>query len=207
MFEQLEQRRMLSGNGAFFADGTCVPVGQAIKAGLQAGQSDRTVITVSTAAKAVAPIVALSANEKVDLIKIARDEKLARDVYNALYQKWGSIVFKNIAASEQQHFSTISKLLTKYSIANPVASMPAGKFDDAAVQQLYVQLVAKGKTSLQAAMQVGVTIEKLDIADLQTCIAQTTHTDICMVYTNLMNGSQNHLRAFESQLTRLMTLV
>lgn len=201
MFETLEHRRMLAGHGLCAGDGACVPSGQAIKAGLHAGQNR----TTTPVARSTA-LVALSSTEKADLVGIARDEKLARDVYNAMYQKWGSTVFKNIAASEQQHFTAVSNLLSKYGVANPVASLPAGKFDDPAIQGLYDQLVAKGKTSLKAAMEVGVDIEELDIADLKTAISHTTHSDVKNVYSNLLSGSQNHLVAFNTQLDRLEAL-
>lgn len=203
MFETLEQRRMLSGHGVCLADGSCVPVGQAIKAGMRAGQNR----SAAPVAKPVASnLVALSVTEKADLTAIARDEKLARDVYSAMFQKWGSMVFKNIATSEQTHLTAVSKLMTKYGVKNPVASLPAGKFDDPAIQDLYDQLVAKGKGSLKAAMEVGVEIEEFDIAALKTTIARTTHADVKTVYSNLLSGSQNHLSAFNTQLDRLEAL-
>jgi hypothetical protein len=47
---------------------------------------------------------------------------------------------------------------------------------------------------------VGVTIEEVDIADLQGYLETTNKTDITNVYTNLMNASYNHLSAFSNQL-------
>jgi len=51
-------------------------------------------------------------------------------------------------------------------------------------------------------MAQAVTIEQVDIADLQTHIQETRHSDIRTVYTNVLRASQNHLRAFEKLLAR-----
>jgi hypothetical protein len=65
---------------------------------------------------------------------------------------------------------------------------------------LYTQLVAQGNLSLGDALKVGAAIEEIDIRDLQTRMAQTDNADVQLVYTNLMNGSYNHLQAFTSNL-------
>ena len=39
-------------------------------------------------------------------------------------------------------------------------------------------------------------MENLDIADLKTAISKTTQADVKAAFTNLMNGSENHLAAF-----------
>ena len=49
------------------------------------------------------------------------------------------------------------------------------------------------------ALAVGVEVEKLDIADLEEAISKTTHSDVTLVYKNLLRGSNNHLKAFSSQ--------
>jgi len=50
----------------------------------------------------------------------------------------------------------------------------------------------------------GALIEEIDIEDLQTAIDQTDKQDLQRVYENLMSGSENHLRAFVSQIERLV---
>ncbi len=52
-----------------------------------------------------------------------------------------------------------------------------------------------------AALQVGATIEDLDIHDLEELIAQADNEDIRTVYQNLLKGSGNHLRAFWYELS------
>lgn len=130
------------------------------------------------------------------------EEKLARDVYKHMYDLWGSRIFKNIAASEQRHMDSIKTLLDRYGIPDPAAGKGYGEFTNEHIQELYDSLIAKGTISLKNAFEVGVMIEVLDIEDLEHAIATTTHKDIKNVYTNLLEGSYNHLAAFETQLAK-----
>ncbi len=130
------------------------------------------------------------------------EEKLARDVYLTLYDKWGTQVFSNIARSEQMHMDAIGTLLKNYGLEDPVAQTgdQRGVFNDPKLQDLYNQLVEKGSTSLVDALTVGATIEDLDIKDLDDAIARTNRTDIQTVYERLRNGSYHHMKAFVSNL-------
>ncbi len=44
------------------------------------------------------------------------EEKLARDVYLTLYDKWGLRTFTNIAAAESTHMDAMGVLLERYNI-------------------------------------------------------------------------------------------
>ena len=141
----------------------------------------------------------LSATEKESLLYMREEEKLARDVYNAFYDRYGLRVFSNIAASEQAHMNAVLTLLNRYGLADPAATTP-GVFNNADLQALYDDLIAQGNQSLTEALRAGVLIEETDIADLQDGLALTTHADLRAVYANLLRASQNHLRAFSRQL-------
>lgn len=147
------------------------------------------------------PMQDLSAAEKAGLIKMREEEKLARDVYRALYGKYKHLTFAQIARSEQQHMDAIKMLLSKYNLADPIKTGEAGVFTSPELQGLYHSLVAKGEKSLVDALQVGATIEDLDIKDLYDLLEQTDNQDIKMVYQNLAKGSRNHLRAYTYRLS------
>jgi len=156
----------------------------------------------STTSSAVATSTSaeLTAQEKADLQFMVEEEKLARDVYLYLYEKWGLPVFKKIAKSEQKHMDTVSILLDKYGVENPAVNEPVGVFQNEELQELYYKLTEQGSQSVEAALMVGALIEEKDIADLQERIANTDKEDIKQVYSNLMAGSENHLRVFVGQL-------
>ena len=142
-------------------------------------------------------------DEEINWLTYMREEeKLARDVYLFLYDKWHSRIFKNIAVSEQTHMDAIKTLLDRYGIPDPAADKGPGEFTNSQLQVLYDELIQDGSVSLIDALEVGVFIEETDIDDLNAGIASTTHKGIKIVYSNLLAGSLNHLNAFNSNLAR-----
>ena len=134
------------------------------------------------------------------LVLMREEEKLARDVYLFLYDKWQLKIFNNIAASEQTHTDAIKDLLERYEISDPIQNDEKGIFQNQELQNLYNELTKKGSTSLVEALIVGATIEDLDIKDLQELKSKTDNQDIILTYENLEKGSRNHLRAFIKQI-------
>lgn len=145
------------------------------------------------------PPAALSDAELNNLKWMREEEKLARDVYLALYAKWRITVFNNIASSEQSHMDALLLLLNKYTIADP-ASPVAGVFNNPDLQALYYQLVDNGSISIAKAYETGATIEDLDLLDLKNALLANDNEDIRLVYESLMKGSRNHLRSFYKNL-------
>lgn len=144
----------------------------------------------------------LSQAEIDSLLFMREEEKLAHDVYLALYEAWGLPLFENIAGSEQKHTEAVKGLLDKYGLPDPADTSPAGVFVNPDLQQLYDDLTEAGKASLAEALKVGAAIEEIDILDLQEALIETGASDIQRVYENLLKGSENHLRAFTSTLLR-----
>ncbi|MCG7850565.1 MAG: DUF2202 domain-containing protein, partial [ANME-2 cluster archaeon] len=134
-------------------------------------------------------------------LKLMREEeKLARDVYMELYDKWNLPIFNNIANSEQTHTDAVKTLLDMYGIEDPVTTDEPGVFANQELQTLYNSLVNQGSASLLEALIVGATVEDLDIKDLNELNAQTENQDILLVYNNLIKGSRNHMRSFIAQI-------
>ena len=97
--------------------------------------------------------------------------------------------------------NAVENLLIRYKIAYP--KLAEGKFQNQDLQALYNQLIAQGSTSNIEALKVGATIEDVDIKDLRNLSAETTNSLILNVYSNLMCGSRNHMRAFSGSLKNL----
>jgi len=151
---------------------------------------------------AFAETAALTKLELASLLKMKEEEKLARDVYSILYQKWGSQIFSNISTAESNHLNAIILLLTNYG-AVETSIGEAGIFADSEVQKLYDELVAKAILSIGEAYKTGALIEEMDIKDLTESLSSTSNENVIMVFDNLLKGSSNHLRAFNRQLTTL----
>ena len=145
-------------------------------------------------------IASLSDREMADLLFMREEEKLARDVYLAMYQIWHLPVFSSIASSEQMHMDAMLSMVKIYGLSDPVASNGVGKFTDLRLQALHDELVARGKTSALEALRVGGYIEEVDMLDIQHAMEATDASNLDQVYANLLSGSRSHLQAFASQI-------
>jgi hypothetical protein len=159
---------------------------------------------------AVHPAIAgrgqLTSIEIEGLLHMREEEKLARDSYLTFYQIYGLNTFQMISNSEQHHMDAVKNLLDYYGLVDP-ASSQVGVFTNPDLQALYDQLNAWGRQSLQDALLAGAKIEEVDILDLEYYLSQTNKYNIQQVYSNLTNGSENHLRAFVSNLNSLFGVV
>ena len=166
----------------------------------------------------------LDLGETTHLIFMREEEKLARDVYLTLADLYpGEPSFDNIGAgSEQTHTDTVRDMLAQFGIPDPnpdANNLPGsiGVFTGEAYgwyfTEKFAQLVARGQASVLEALHVGAFIEELDMLDIVGCpkvIVETdngidagecglTYTDepaLQAMYTHLVEGSKNHLRAY-----------
>jgi len=147
----------------------------------------------------------LSQREIEDILFLREEEKLARDVYLEMYDLYKHRVFANISKSEQVHMNKVKQLIDMYKLPDPVAETGdrRGVFKNHELQNLYHQLVSKGRKSLADALEVGAEIEDLDIADIENRKRNTRNPYLLSVYNMLEKGSENHLRAFVFNLKRL----
>ena len=145
----------------------------------------------------------LSEEEIEGLLLMREEEKLARDVYTALYDQWNLRTFDSIGqGSETTHMDAMKTLLDRYGLEDPVGEDIPGVFKNDELQKAYNELIEKGSHSIEDAILVGAYIEDLDIYDLERLIEETDNDDIKIVYQNLLKGSRNHLRSFDRQLQR-----
>jgi len=138
--------------------------------------------------------------EIINILFMRQEEKFARDVYLTLYEEWEVPIFANISESEQRHMDALKRLIDLYDLEDPVADMPVGQFENQDLSELYIELTELGVESIIDAFSVGVTIEELDIADLQADIEVAVTRNVKRVFENLLAGSENHLAAFEYNL-------
>jgi len=142
----------------------------------------------------ITPTTPLTDSDKNALLFMLEEEKLARDTYTYLWDEWSITQFNNIKNSEQSHMDAIAQVLTSYGIQYNI--LPAGQFADSVLLNFYNQFVTNGSISSSNALQIGATIEDLDISDLDKYTAQSTNETVINVYNSLKCGSRNHLRSF-----------
>ena len=134
------------------------------------------------------------------VIQMRQEEKMARDVYQTLNETWTSDVVARIAASEQRHMDAIAKVIATQDMNDPITDDTVGVYPDANFVDLYNSLTEQGSASYIEALKVGAYIEELDIMDLEASLTDVTNEQLIRVFTNLLRGSRNHLRAFVSAL-------
>jgi hypothetical protein len=142
--------------------------------------------------------VALTDVEKEGLLYMREEEKVARDVYLEFFEQYGDVIFKKIADSEQAHMDAILYLIVGYGLVDPVAGKETGEFTDT-FQPVYDNYIATG-TNLVEAFEVGVSIEEIDIADLEKYLSITEVLNLVQTYSKLLAASEKHLSAFNTRL-------
>lgn len=144
----------------------------------------------------VSNTISLTEEEKVGLLFMLEEEKLARDTYIYMNNLWSLNQFNNIKNSEQTHMNAIKTILDQNNIDYTI--LPEGQFENENLQNLYNQFVIDGQVSSSNALQIGATIEDLDIVDLEDYINESTNQVLISTYQSLQCGSRNHLRSFVS---------
>lgn len=159
-------------------------------------ENDETDITLDNQQNTA--LTAISLEDQEALLFMLEEEKLARDTYIYLDELWGINQFSNIQISEQSHLNAVANLLDAFDI--DYAIKPEGVFTNQEIQKLFDEFIAKGSLNIIEALEVGATIEDLDIVDLQDYINATSNTALISVFESLQCGSRNHLRSFVSAL-------
>jgi hypothetical protein len=174
-----------------------------LTAGCSGGQDESTAIappapaaSAAASAAVAAAAATLSPAETAGLLYMREEEKLAHDVYVLSYERWRNRVFANIIDSESEHMAAMKRLLDTYGLADPAQGRGVGSFADPKLQALFDVLAARSAQSVGEALIVGAEIEEIDLIDIEKRKAEADNADIVRTYSNLIEGSKNHLRAF-----------
>ncbi len=132
------------------------------------------------------------------LLYMIEEEKMARDIYDTLFEQTGVVSFDKISDSEQKHYDTLVSTAESFGIDISSLSTEAGIFSNDTIQTLYDDLLTQASASTSSAIAVGIAIEQVDIVDLQAAIQTTEITLLGQVYSNLLHASEHHLAAFEN---------
>ena len=166
------------------------------------------------------PSYKLSQELKNTLSFMGNEERLAYDVYNALYEKYGTQQFTKIATNgEYKHITAVQALVQKYKLSDDVnftnvdlpplgyqntaiEDMEAGTYDIVHIQTLYDDLIDRATTEIEA-LKVGCIIEVVDVDDLdrEILLAEAEGAqDVITIFNFLRDGSYSHYWAFDKGL-------
>ena len=152
---------------------------------------------------------------EIDLLTLAKAEKLAYDLYNELKVLYpNNPVFDHTASSELRHWTRISDLIATYdNLDDPTrddggTAYDPGVFDDAAddFTTFYNTLIAGAGTDVLTALKVGYVVEALEILKVDVAVQSATAADISealAVYNCLVNAEPHHLKSYNWNLLKL----
>ncbi len=133
------------------------------------------------------------------------EERLAKEVYLAIYQRQPVQQLTKIASNaEGRHIDAVKDMAQRYGVATPYQQ--AGRYQHAHIQSLYNQLYRKGIRSQRDALEVGCTVEVVDVNDLKKYIREAQNAnaqDVLEVYDFLLKGSYNHYWSFDKGLKQM----
>lgn len=160
-------------------------------------------------------------DEEIAVGKLWEEEKLARDVYDLLEDRFKLYIFGNISEAEQNHMNMVSKLFETYGLEYDFIDLEAGEyspdlylgFSDVTAQDLYDDVDDRKDTiSLVEALEKGVEIEVEHLCVLYDLLKDPTDEEpdlgypdnfeatanyhIRLVAQNLAKGTRNHMRGF-----------
>jgi hypothetical protein len=122
------------------------------------------------------------------LIYAIQDEYLARSEYQYVLDTFGDVIpFKDIMMAEVQHIKDVKILLEKYNLPVP--------------EDLSNAHLIKVEDSNQT-FEIGVKAEQDNIAMYQDFLTKDLPEDVSTTFELLMKASEQHLLAFEKELTR-----
>lgn len=162
---------------------------------------------------------ALDYNEKIHLIFMREEEKLARDVYSTLGTMYpDSVIFGKIDNSEQVHTTAVKAMIEKYGYEDPNTNDNIGVYTGEDYgwyfTEKYNLLVERASISELEALYVGAFIEELDMMDINQCpqvivdtdngineVSEcgkiyTQNPDIQRLYGSLLDGSDSHMEGY-----------
>jgi len=147
----------------------------------------------------------LSSSLKSSLAYMYDEERLAKEVYLAIYQKQPVKQLSKIASkAEVRHIDAVKKLAQKYGVATPYQKV--GKYQSSHIETLFNQLYTKGIRSKKDAREVGCMVEVIDVDDLNRYMDEAQRAnaqDLLQTYSFLRKGSYNHYWAFDRGLKQI----
>mgnify|MGYP000456293386 CR=1 FL=1 len=122
------------------------------------------------------------------LVYAIQDEYLALAEYELIINEFGEQrPFSNIIKAEKHHIELLIPLFEKYDI-----NIPSDNSTDHVILP----------TDIKLALETGVKAEVENIEMYDNFLKKDIPEDVSEIFNRLLNGSRNHLRAFENGLNR-----
>jgi hypothetical protein len=127
-------------------------------------------------------------------------EKVAMDYYDAMYEKWEMVAFRNLSRSERRHMECMELVIIEIGDEKMIELQGVGKFKHSDLQRLYDDVMKLGMESLIKAFIASANLEEKNIKDVMELITLTENEEVRLSLNNLLETSKCHLNVMVCQL-------
>ncbi|MFA5358953.1 MAG: DUF2202 domain-containing protein [Patescibacteria group bacterium] len=137
----------------------------------------------------------LGEKEKTGLVYLAGEEKMLRDFFAKMAEKYREKPFGYLATAESGHVAAVKILLEKYELADQAGmDLPTGEFADKKIKEFFDKQTVAGEASGEAALVAGLEMIEFNIKDIEQFTFSTARPDLRQSYNLLAQVARNHLR-------------
>ena len=147
-------------------------------------------------------LMPINQSEKDGIIRLSESTKLSRDVYREIHRIWSVDIFKSIELLEGKDLETVTELIDKYQLENPIEDDTLGVFKSPYFSKLFTDFSEKYDNSEYEALRIAATLEDLMISDLNESLEFSTNRDFIKIFTNLRLSSISHIRAVNTYMRK-----
>ncbi len=142
------------------------------------------------------PLGSLTEEEKSSVQSMMEYEKMVRDVYAIMYEKWQTQAFENLGKKASAAMAAIKLLLDRYNLENPVKdATKVGDFKNVTLQKMLNAMVSKGDKSLKDALEACAEAEEMNMAKIENALKTCDSADLKLVYETLLNETIQMLKS------------
>lgn len=153
------------------------------------------------------PQETLSTQEIDGMKYMVENEKLLRDYFTAMNDKFDVPLFNQLAENEQSHLDLLSVKFDIYDLENPANALGAGEFVNPELHLCYDDLIANGGASIYAGLIAGIAKVEEDLLDIPLLIDQLEgNQDIEQVYSKILDESQSNLETLKAEMKKRIVL-
>ncbi len=128
------------------------------------------------------------------------EERMAMDYYDAMYDKWQNLAFRNVCRSEKRQMNGIGSLIDEYGNPELIREAEPGQYHHPELNDLYDQLLRKGSGSLIEALRSGAYLQEKSVDDLKSLVLSTDNNELAYELSELLVDSRCHLYEMVCQL-------
>ena len=121
------------------------------------------------------------------------EEKFAHDYYNAMYDQWKILAFKNLAKCEESHMKVVKGLIAEFGDIKAIEELQPGVFTNPELTRTFKEKMQTARESENDALIAAANFEEKNISNLEDLIKMPEGQANQECMENLLDSSIDHL--------------